>query len=72
QGFGIEKKGEGRFGLTEGSTAAGFGLQFASGVGSLAPSMIPGGVASKGLSALGMKGLQASGAAAAVTGLEDA
>ncbi|WP_066018203.1 hypothetical protein, partial [Endozoicomonas atrinae] len=72
QGFGIEKKGEGRFGLTEGSTAAGFGLQFASGVGSLAPSMIPGGVASKGLSALGMKGLQASGASAAVTGLEDA
>ncbi|WP_419533943.1 LPD38 domain-containing protein [Endozoicomonas sp.] len=72
QGFGVERKGDGGYGLTEGSTAAGFGLQFASGVGSLAPSMIPGGVASKGLSALGMKGLQASGPAAAVTGLEDA
>ena len=72
QGFGIEKKGEGRFGLTDGSTWGGFGLQSASALGSLAPSMIPGGVASKGLSALGMKGLQASGAAAAVTGLEDA
>uniref|UniRef100_UPI001930FAD9 hypothetical protein n=1 Tax=Endozoicomonas atrinae TaxID=1333660 RepID=UPI001930FAD9 len=72
QGFGIERKGDGGYGLTEGSTAAGFGLQFASGLGSLAPSMIPGGVASKGLSALGMKGLQATGAATAVKGLNDA
>ncbi|USE36807.1 JAB domain-containing protein [Endozoicomonas sp. SCSIO W0465] len=72
QGFGIERKGEGRFGLTEGSTAAGFGLQFASGLGSLAPSMIPGGVASKGLAALGAKGLQATGTAAGVKGLADA
>ncbi|USE35865.1 hypothetical protein [Endozoicomonas sp. SCSIO W0465] len=72
QGFGIERKSDGGYGLTDGSSAAGFGLQFASGLGSLAPSMIPGGVASKGLSALGMKGLQASGSAAAVKGLNDA
>ncbi|WP_146000243.1 hypothetical protein [Endozoicomonas acroporae] len=72
QGFGIERKAGGGYGLTDGSTAAGFGLQFASGLGSLAPSMIPGGVASKGLAALGAKGLQATGAAAGVKGLADA
>uniref|UniRef100_UPI0008262B22 hypothetical protein n=1 Tax=Endozoicomonas atrinae TaxID=1333660 RepID=UPI0008262B22 len=72
QGFGIERKSDGGYGLTDGSTAAGFGLQFASGLGSLAPSMIPGGLASKGLAALGAKGLQATGAAAGVKGLADA
>ena len=53
QGFGFGQQADGSYGFNEGSSWAGAGLGFASGLGSLVPSMIPGGIAGRGISAAG-------------------
>ncbi|MCW7551075.1 LPD5 domain-containing protein [Endozoicomonas gorgoniicola] len=53
QGFGFEADEDSvtGYGLKDSSSLSGFGLNLASGLGSFAPSMVPGGVAAKGISA---------------------
>ena len=50
QGFGFGEQADGSYGFDEGSSWAGAGLNFASGLGSLVPSMLPGGIAGRGIS----------------------
>ncbi len=55
QGFGIQadESSPTGYGFKEDSSLKGFGLNVLSGVGSFAPTMIPGGIAAKGISAVG-------------------
>ncbi len=55
QGFGIQanQSSPTGYGFKDGSSLKGFGLNVLSGVGSFAPTMIPGGIAAKGISTAG-------------------
>ncbi|WP_422450701.1 JAB domain-containing protein [Endozoicomonas sp. ALB091] len=67
QGFNIGTQPDGRFGFSDQSTWAGAGLGIVSGLGSLIPSMIPGGAVGRGLS-LGGKALAGVGNKALTAG----
>ncbi|WBA84490.1 hypothetical protein [Endozoicomonas sp. GU-1] len=67
QGFNIGTQPDGRFGFSDQSTWAGAGLGIVSGLGSLIPSMIPGGAVGRGLS-LGGKALAGVGNKALAAG----